>query len=134
MIKRITALLLFCSIFLAAGAQTADYNVVPLPQDVKLENGASFELNSTTLIAYSGGKEMKRNAQLLAGYIKESIGLDLKIVKSKKAKSNAINLLLGNSVENPKRRQGVRRDCIGNACRNILRNADTAQVIAGCCR
>ncbi|MBR3976976.1 MAG: family 20 glycosylhydrolase [Bacteroidaceae bacterium] len=101
MIKRITALLLFCSMFLAAGAQTANYNVVPLPQDVKLENGASFELNSTTLIAYSGGKEMKRNAQLLAGYIKESIGLDLKIVKSKKAKSNAINLLLGNSVENP---------------------------------
>ena len=34
----------------------------------------------------------------------------------------------------PQRRQGVRRDCINYACRNILRNADTAQVIAGCCR
>ena len=88
-----------CSLF-AATAQTADYNVVPLPQEIRIENGAGFELSGKTVIAYNGDKTMKRNAQLLAQYIKESTGLELKIVKSKKSKENAINLAIGNTVEN----------------------------------
>ena len=71
--KRVfSTLLLFCSVLLTATAQKADYNVVPLPQEIRLENEGSFELSGKTVIAYNGDKTMKRNAQLLAQYIKES--------------------------------------------------------------
>ena len=88
-----------CSLF-SATAQTADYNVVPLPQTIRMESGAGFELNGSTVIVHDGNKAMKKNAELLAGYIKESTGLELKIVKSKKSKSNAINLAIGNATDN----------------------------------
>ena len=95
----VTLLFLCCSLFTAT-AQKADYNVVPLPQETRLENGAGFVLDGSTVIAYSGDKSMKRNAQFLAEFIKESTGLDLKIAKSKKAKENATNLVIDNTVEN----------------------------------
>ena len=72
-----------CSLF-GATAQTVDYNVVPLPQEIRMENEAGFELNGKTVIAYSN-KTMKRDAELLAQYIKESTGLELKVVNSKKS-------------------------------------------------
>lgn len=98
--KTLSALLMLFCILPFAKAQTADYNVVPLPQEIKKVNGPGFELNKNTVINYSGDKKMKRNAQFLAEYIKESTGLELKITKSKKTKSNAINLFLGNKIEN----------------------------------
>ena len=91
--------LLCCTLF-GAVAQVADYNVIPLPQEIRMGQGAGFELNGNTLIVYNGDKEMKRNAQFLAEYIKENTGLDLKITKSKKTKSNVINLAIGNVQEN----------------------------------
>jgi hexosaminidase len=84
-----------------ANSQTADYNVVPLPAEIQNDGGSSFELCGSTVICYSGDKKMKRNAQFLAEYIKENTGLELKIVKSKKAKDNAIILRIGNAPENP---------------------------------
>ena len=37
------------------GEITADYNVVPLPQQIDLGSGAGFTLNSDTRIAYPEG-------------------------------------------------------------------------------
>ena len=98
--KTLSTLLFLCCGLFTATAQKADYNVVPLPQETRLENGAGFVLDGSTVIAYSGDKSMKRNAQFLAEFIKESTGLDLKIAKSKKTKENAINLVIDNTVEN----------------------------------
>ena len=94
--KKVFLTLLLCCGMYAATAQTADYRVVPLPQEINLEEGTGFELNGTTAIVYNGDKAMKRNAQMLAGYIKEITGLELKIAKSKKSRVNAINLIIAN--------------------------------------
>ena len=74
--RTVLSLFIACCSLFAATAQTADYNVVPLPQEIRIENGAGFELSGKTVIAYNGDKTMKRNAQLLAQYIKESTGLE----------------------------------------------------------
>ena len=98
--KKVFLTLLLCCGMYAATAQTADYRVVPLPQEIKMGEGAGFELNGTTAIVYNGDKAMKRNAQLLAEYLKENTGLELKIVKSRKSRVNAINLIINDTHEN----------------------------------
>lgn len=98
--KKVFLTLLLCCGMYAATAQTADYRVVPLPQEIKMGEGTGFELNGTTAIVYNGDKAMKRNAQMLAGYIKEITGLELKIAKSKKSRVNAINLIIGDTNGN----------------------------------
>ena len=82
------------------GAQRADYNVIPLPQEIIVEQGDCFELNGNTVITHNGDEAMKRNAELLAEYVKESTGLGLKIVESNEKIDNAINLAIGNAPEN----------------------------------
>ena len=97
------------SLFIACGLlscnkdntpQTADYNVIPLPQEVKMEQGEGFELNGNTVIVYNDNDAMKRNAELLAEYIKASTGLDLEIVTAPNSKTNTINLVIDNTPGN----------------------------------
>ena len=99
-----TVLSLFVVCCLAACNKTttpsADYNVVPLPQAIEMTGGAGFELDGNTVIAYSGDEAMKRNAELLAGYVKESTGIELQIQESEASQSNAISLAIGNVGDN----------------------------------
>ena len=62
------ALLLGTAVSLAQGVkQTANYRVVPLPQEINMKTGQGFTLNAQTRIAYPQGNEtLKRDAQLLA--------------------------------------------------------------------
>ena len=73
--------------------ETADFNVVPRPSMVQsLPSEAPFILDSKTLIIYPEGNDsLARNAHLLAGYLKEITGLNLK-VSHRKAGRNVINL------------------------------------------
>ena len=103
MIKKLLAgAAVMCTTLLpsSAFAQNADFNVIPKPQSVKFATRGNFQLNADTRICYTKGKAMKRNAQFLADYIKETLGLDLKMT-TKKAGSNAIFLELGYQSENP---------------------------------
>lgn len=99
--KLLSALLLLCCVLHTANAQTADYRIVPLPQEITPANGEGFVLDANTVITYKGGKEVKRNAQFLAEYVKECTGLELKVIKSKKNRENAINISIGDETENP---------------------------------
>ena len=65
------ALLLGTAVSLAQGVkQTANYRVVPLPQEINMKTGQGFTLNAQTRIAYPKGNEtLKRDAQLLAEYL-----------------------------------------------------------------
>ena len=83
-----------------ATTPTADYNVVPLPQEISLTQDAGFELNKNTVIAYNGDEAMERNALLLAQYVKESTGLELEVTSCEQTQSNAINLVIGNVTDN----------------------------------
>lgn len=74
------------------GEVTANYNVIPQPQSVEMSQGSGFTLSSSTLIAYPAGNEgLKNDAELLAGYIKQMTGHDLKLTESQPT-SNAILL------------------------------------------
>ncbi len=79
-------------------AVTASYNVVPLPQEIAMGQEKGFVLNKNTSIVYTGDEAMKRNAELLAEYIKESTGLVLSVTSSETA--GAITLATGLESEN----------------------------------
>lgn len=73
-------------------AQNADFHVVPLPKEIKYTQAGSFVLSSRTLICYpQGNKELKRNADFLASYIKEATGMELR-VSNLPAQRNCIKL------------------------------------------
>ena len=54
------------------GNYTANYRVVPLPQEVTPIEADGFCINGKTVISYNGDEQMRRNAEFLAEYIKES--------------------------------------------------------------
>ncbi len=80
---------------------TADYDVIPLPQQIDMADGDSFVLDKSTVIAYTtADSALRRDAELLAGYIGDLTGHTPEIVESV-PESNAITLSLGNSDANP---------------------------------
>ncbi len=78
---------------------TADYRIVPLPQEISVTEGIGFTLTAQTPIVYQGGEDMKQNAEFLAEYIKEKTHLELQPTTATAAK--AITLSLGNVSDNP---------------------------------
>lgn len=60
---------------------TADYNVIPQPQQVKIDSmAAPFVLRSSTVISYpEGNRKMERTAHFLAGYLHEVCGIEPKV-------------------------------------------------------
>ncbi|MGL5681496.1 MAG: glycoside hydrolase family 20 protein [Marinifilaceae bacterium] len=81
--------------------ETANYQVVPLPQEIiQAENVAPFILDKKVKVTYPAGNEkMQKNADFLAAYIKEAIGTAPEIVSTGDAKKS-INLQLGLNSEN----------------------------------
>ena len=78
----------------------ANYQVIPLPQEVVLNQGNPFVVNSSTQILYPEGNELlKRNAEFLAGYLKESTGKTVATaVLSGEAPKNAIVLGINDAI------------------------------------
>ncbi len=81
--------------------QEANYQVIPLPQEIVVEQGAPFILKSGVKILYPEGNEkMQRNAKFLADYLKTATGEDFTIEAGTEGK-NVIILALGTENENP---------------------------------
>lgn len=79
--------------------QQANYEVIPLPQEIKITTG-SFVLNDRTSIVYpKDNKEMQQNANLLAKYIHQMSGKKLKVI-DEPVTSNAIILATGLNADN----------------------------------
>lgn len=58
----------------------ADFDVIPLPQEVQTASAGDFVLSNNTVIAYPKGNDaMKRNAEFLAEYIKEQTGKNVQL-------------------------------------------------------
>jgi len=80
---------------------TADYNVIPLPQEISACNGSDFLLDSSTSIYYSAkDTSLRRDAELLSEYIEDLTGNRLKIVNDL-PDSGFIELSLGTENSNP---------------------------------
>jgi len=85
----------------SAEQETADYRVVPLPQEITATAGTPFVLGNDVKILYpEGNADMQRNAEFLAQYIQESTGKNL-TVQAGTAGERAIVLGLGLKSENP---------------------------------
>lgn len=94
-------LLTFCSLSGFAQQKEANYQVIPLPQQIDRQQGQPFVLNSKTKILYQAGNSMmKSDAIFLSNYIKDSTGKNLLIAPLTKENSthNVIILELDKSL------------------------------------
>lgn len=67
-----------------AAGQTADFNIIPRPQQVNVSNDAPFTLSAKTVISLgTNSQDMKRNANMLASYIEQATGIRPAIGKGK---------------------------------------------------
>ena len=83
-----------------AMGQTADFNIIPQPQQVVADASAPFTLNSNTVIyVQTNSQDMKRNATMLASYIQEATGIRPTIGKLVKG-SPAIILSIDKTISN----------------------------------
>lgn len=93
--KKTLTLALATTCLFASAASTrpakADYNVVPLPREIKLSPKKGFTLNRSTQITYPADNDkLHRNAELLAGYLKQLTGYDLKLTTAVPRKNAVI--------------------------------------------
>lgn len=100
--KSLILLILLFSLISCAEKEvvTVDYQVVPLPQEIKIHNEKPFVLSRTTVIAYPEENEkLKSNADFLSEYIFVTTGMRLK-VKAGESGKNAIQLNTGYDHDN----------------------------------
>ena len=82
-----------------AAGQTADFNIIPRPQQVNVSNDAPFTLNAKTVISLgTNNQDMKRNANMLASYIEQTTGIRPAVGKSKNG--TAIVLTIDKTIAN----------------------------------
>ena len=106
--RKLTHMLLAGTLILACSScgveTTANYQVIPLPQEVALSQESSFNLNDGTIIAYPENNELlKRNAEFLAEYISQSTGHTLQteaLAPGSEAPKGAITLGLDPAIGN----------------------------------
>ena len=73
--------------------ETADYQVVPLPKEIKLTDEKPFVLDKNTVISYpESQQELQKEANFLADYFEDILGFRLKVKCSDKEVKNSINL------------------------------------------
>ena len=82
-----------------AAGQTADFNIIPRPQQVNVSNDAPFTLSTKTVISLgTNSQDMKRNANMLASYIEQATGIRPAIGKGKSGA--AIILTIDKTIAN----------------------------------
>lgn len=82
-----------------AAGQTADFNIIPRPQQVNVSNDAPFILSAKTVISLgTNSHNMKRNANMLASYIEQATGIRPTVGKSKNG--TAIVLTIDKTIAN----------------------------------
>ena len=83
-----------------AMGQTADFNIIPQPQQVVADASAPFVLNTNTVIyVQTNSQDMKRNANMLATYIQQATGIRPTIGKLVKG-NPAIILSIDKTISN----------------------------------
>lgn len=90
----ISCLILFIILFTACEKRTsvANYEVIPLPQNIEPNTGEAFILNGSTTIIYPQGNEkLRRTAEFLSEYLQISTGIKLSISEEDKS-DNIISL------------------------------------------
>ena len=99
-LKYILAALCCGALMSCSQREQANYQVIPLPQEIDLTEGKNFVLDkSVQIIVPEGNAQLQRNAQFLSEYVKEATGMELTITTDETV-SPAIRLALGVDNEN----------------------------------
>ena len=94
----LAAFMSFAGAMAADDNHVADYNVIPLPQEVTLTQKGAFVLTGATPIVYpEGDEQLKNDAQFLSDYIADVTALRLTTTSAKV--KNAITLRLNKKVQ-----------------------------------
>ena len=94
----LAAFMSFAGAMAADDNRVADYNVIPLPQEVTLTQKGAFVLTGTTPIVYpEGDEQLKNDALFLSDYIADVTALRLTTTSAKV--KNAITLRLNKKVQ-----------------------------------
>lgn len=94
----LAAFMSFAGAMAADDNRVADYNVIPLPQEVTLTQKGAFVLTGATPIVYpEGDEQLKNDAQFLSDYIADVTALKLTTTSAKV--KNAITLRLNKKVQ-----------------------------------
>lgn len=99
----LAAMLVFTAIIAScrSGQKVADYQVIPLPQEIVNIQKNPFVLDNSVKISYpEGNDKMQKNAFFLAGYLKKAVGKDFTVQAGAEGKG-VILLRLGLPSENP---------------------------------
>lgn len=91
----------FCALSGFAQQKEANYQIIPLPQQINSQEGKPFVLNSKTKILYQAGNNiMKSDASFLSNYIKESTGRTITVapITTNSSTENVIILKLDNAI------------------------------------
>lgn len=84
--KRLRLFVFVCIAALTASAQKANYNIIPLPKEVKTDTTQQFILKGGMGIAYdSSNTEVTRTAEFLQQWVKEATGIQLQLTPEDKA-------------------------------------------------
>lgn len=76
----------------------ADYEVVPMPESITPGSGRPFVLGAATTVVYpAGNSALEKNAMMLAGYIRDITGLEVKAAAS--AGPSGGNIVLSDRFE-----------------------------------
>lgn len=102
-ISKLLMSVLFAGALMACGKTTtgeANYQIIPLPQEISNVEGKPFMLTSPTKVVYPEGNEMmKRNAEFLSEYLHISMGIALEAT-STATDDKQIELALGLENDN----------------------------------
>ena len=129
--RLLTTLMLMLSCFIARGAEKADYaQVIPQPRSVNMQKGAPFLLQSSTVITYTAGNDMQRNATFLSQWINELTGVKLGVQATKGKAKSVISLVIDAKAKDINNTEGYAINMTNKGI--IVRGKTAAGVFYGC--
>ena len=119
------------SCFIAHGAEKADYaQVVPQPRSVNMQKGAPFLLQASTVIIYTAGDDMRRNATFLSQWINEMTHIKPAVQAAKGKAKSTISLVVDPKAKGINNNEGYAISI--NAKGSVVRGKTAAGVFYGC--
>ena len=129
--RLLTTLMLMLSCFIARGAEKADYaQVIPQPRSVNMQKGAPFLLQSSTVITYTAGNDMQRNATFLSQWINELTGIKLGVQATKGKAKSVISLVIDAKAKDINNTEGYAINITNKGI--VVRGKTAAGVFYGC--
>ena len=129
--RLLTTLMLMLSCFIARGAEKADYaQVIPQPRSVNMQKGTPFLLQSSTVITYTAGNDMQRNATFLSQWINELTGVKLGVQATKGKAKSVISLVIDPKAKDINNTEGYAINITNKGI--VVRGKTAAGVFYGC--